>query len=98
MSLRCARSTSSSCQGSSFCRASTWTRSSRLAPEVAAIHSHAAAGHVVVSICVGAFLLAEAGLLKGRRATTSWLFADELARRCPDADVRPERLVVTDKG
>ncbi|MFC9535606.1 MULTISPECIES: GlxA family transcriptional regulator [unclassified Streptomyces] len=69
-----------------------------LAPEVAAIHSHAAAGHVVVSICVGAFLLAEAGLLKGRRATTSWLFADELARRCPDADVRPERLVVTDKG
>ncbi|MGW8686282.1 GlxA family transcriptional regulator [Streptomyces sp. NPDC055817] len=69
-----------------------------LAPEVAAIHSHAAAGHAVVSICVGAFLLAEAGLLKGRRATTSWLFADELARRCPDADVRPERLVVTDKG
>jgi transcriptional regulator GlxA family with amidase domain len=69
-----------------------------LAPEVAAIHSHTAAGHVVVSICVGAFLLAEAGLLKGRRATTSWLFADELARRCPDADVRPERLVVTDKG
>ncbi|WP_340457738.1 GlxA family transcriptional regulator [Streptomyces sp. A475] len=69
-----------------------------LAPEVAAIRSHTAAGHVVVAICVGAFLLAEAGLLKGRRATTSWLFADELARRCPDADVRPERLVVTDKG
>ncbi|MFF1401262.1 GlxA family transcriptional regulator [Streptomyces sp. NPDC058287] len=69
-----------------------------LAPEVAAIHSHTAAGHAVVSICVGAFLLAEAGLLKGRQATTSWLFADELARRCPDADVRPERLVVTDKG
>ncbi|GAB3981484.1 helix-turn-helix domain-containing protein [Actinoallomurus acanthiterrae] len=69
-----------------------------LAPEVAVIRSHAAMGNVVVSICVGAFLLAEAGLLNRRQATTAWLFADELARRCPDADVRPERLVVTDKG
>ncbi|GGM90378.1 GlxA family transcriptional regulator [Dactylosporangium sucinum] len=69
-----------------------------LAPEIAVIGSHAAAGNVVVSICVGAFLLAEAGLLNQRRATTAWLFADELARRYPDADVRPERLVVTDKG
>ncbi|GAA4624652.1 helix-turn-helix domain-containing protein [Actinoallomurus vinaceus] len=69
-----------------------------LAPEVAVIRSHAATGNVVVSICVGAFLLAEAGLLNRRQATTAWLFADELARRCPDADVRPERLVVTDKG
>ncbi|MFJ4975330.1 GlxA family transcriptional regulator [Streptomyces coeruleorubidus] len=69
-----------------------------LAPEIAAIRSHTAAGNAVVSICVGAFLLAEAGLLNRRRATTSWLLADELAQRCPEADVRPERLVVTDKG
>ncbi|MFJ3769551.1 GlxA family transcriptional regulator [Streptomyces sp. NPDC090082] len=69
-----------------------------LAPEIAAIRSHAAAGHVVVSICVGAFLLAEAGLLDRRRATTAWFLADELARRCPEADVRPEHLVVTDSG
>ncbi|WAL67878.1 helix-turn-helix domain-containing protein [Amycolatopsis cynarae] len=69
-----------------------------LAPEIAAIRSHAAAGNVVVSICVGAFLLAEAGLLHRRRATTAWLFADELARRCPGADIRPERIVVTDRG
>lgn len=67
-----------------------------LAAEVAAIRAHAAAGNAVVSICVGAFLLAEAGLLDHRQATTSWLFADELARRCPD--VRPDRLVVTDTG
>ncbi|MCD9194759.1 GlxA family transcriptional regulator [Streptomyces albireticuli] len=70
----------------------------RLAPETAAIRSYAAAGTAVVSLCVGAFLLAEAGLLDRRRATTSWLFADELARRCPEADVRPECLVVTDRG
>ncbi|MGW2649705.1 DJ-1/PfpI family protein [Streptomyces sp. NPDC001393] len=50
----------------------------------------------VVSLCVGAFLLAEAGLVDRRRATTSWLHAGELARRCPNTDVRPEQLVVTD--
>ncbi|MEV4504183.1 GlxA family transcriptional regulator [Streptomyces klenkii] len=70
----------------------------RLAPEIAAIRVQAAAGTAVVSLCVGAFLLAEAGLLDRRRATTSWLHAGELARRCPDADVRPEHLVVTDTG
>ncbi|MBB5850565.1 GlxA family transcriptional regulator [Amycolatopsis umgeniensis] len=69
-----------------------------LAAEIAAIRSHTTAGKVVVSICVGAFLLAEAGSLDRRRATTSWLFADELARRRQEADVRPEHLVVTDKG
>lgn len=73
-------------------------RLTALAPEIAAIRSHTAAGNAVVSICVGAFLLAEAGLLNRRRATTAWLLADELAQRCPEADVRPERLVVTDKG
>ncbi|MFG3280433.1 GlxA family transcriptional regulator [Streptomyces sp. NPDC048111] len=67
-------------------------------PEVAAIRAQAAAGGAVVSLCVGAFLLAEAGLLDGRRATTSWLYADELAARCPRAEVRPEHLVVTDTG
>jgi transcriptional regulator GlxA family with amidase domain len=73
-------------------------RLARLAPEIAAIRAQAAAGTAVVSLCIGAFLLAEAGLLDRRRATTSWLHAGELARRCPDADVRPERLVVTDTG
>lgn len=74
------------------------SRLATLAPEVAAIRAHAATGNGVVSICVGAFLLAEAGVLEGRRATTSWLFADELARRCPDTEVQAEQIVVTDTG
>ncbi|MEI5101849.1 helix-turn-helix domain-containing protein [Streptomyces sp. PmtG] len=69
-----------------------------LAPETAAIRERAAAGTTVVSLCVGAFLLAEAGLLHGREATTSWLYADQLARRYPDVRVRSEKLVVTDGG
>ncbi|MEV5569802.1 helix-turn-helix domain-containing protein [Spirillospora sp. NPDC052269] len=73
-------------------------RLASLTAELEVIRAQAAAGNAVVSICVGAFLLAEAGLLDGRRATTAWLFADELARRCPGADVRPDRLVVTDRG
>ncbi|MFL9679893.1 GlxA family transcriptional regulator [Streptomyces sp. KL110A] len=69
-----------------------------LAPELAVIRDRAAEGSAVVSICVGAFLLAEAGLLQGREATTSWLYADRLARRHPDVRVRAESLVVTDRG
>ncbi|MFF3689282.1 GlxA family transcriptional regulator [Streptomyces sp. NPDC002187] len=69
-----------------------------LGPEVASIRSQAASGTAVVSICVGAFLVAEAGLLGGREATTSWLFADQFARRYADVRLRPESLVVTDRG
>ncbi|OIJ99108.1 GlxA family transcriptional regulator [Streptomyces colonosanans] len=69
-----------------------------LGPEVASIRAHAASGTAVVSICVGAFLVAEAGLLGGREATTSWLFADRFARRYADVRLRPESLVVTDRG
>ncbi|MBN0047124.1 helix-turn-helix domain-containing protein [Streptomyces actuosus] len=69
-----------------------------LRPEVESIRSQAASGTAVVSICVGTFLLAEAGLLGGREATTSWLFADRFARRYADVRLRSESLVVTDGG
>lgn len=69
-----------------------------LGPELNAIRTAAASGTAVVSICVGAFLLAEAGLLHDRDATTSWLYADRFARRYPDVRTRPEHLVVTDRG
>lgn len=48
------------------------------------------------SVCVGAFLLAEAGLLDGRRATTHWAFADRLAAQFPAVRVDPEPIWVKD--
>jgi len=48
-----------------------------------------AAGARIASICTGAFVLAEAGLLEGRRATTHWAHAADLAARFPAVDVDP---------
>lgn len=53
-------------------------------------------GARIASICTGAFLLAEAGLLDGRRATTHWAWAEELAARYPKVDVDPNVLYVQD--
>lgn len=53
-------------------------------------------GAVIVGLCTGAFVLAAAGLLAGRPATTHWLLTDELIRRYPDIEVRPEVLYVDD--
>lgn len=49
-----------------------------------------------VSVCTGAFLLARAGLLDGRRASTHWAAARELARLYPAVDVDPEPIYVRD--
>ncbi len=55
-------------------------------------------GTPVAAICVGAFLLAEAGVLNDRRATTAWLFADELARLYPRVRVQTDAMFVEDGG
>lgn len=48
----------------------------------------------IVSVCTGAFLVAEAGLLNGCQATTHWAFADELAQRYPEVRVDPNPMFV----
>jgi transcriptional regulator GlxA family with amidase domain len=50
----------------------------------------------VASICTGAFLLAEAGLLNGKQAVTHWTFCDRLAREYPKIAVRPEPIFLRD--
>ncbi len=54
-------------------------------------------GARIVSLCTGAFVLAAAGLLDGRRATTHWMFASLLAERYPRVNVDPSVLYV-DEG
>ena len=53
-------------------------------------------GARILSFCSGAFLLAAAGLLDGRRAATHWMYADELAASYPAVDVQPDVLYVVD--
>jgi transcriptional regulator GlxA family with amidase domain len=67
------------------------------AEALAALCRAAERGARVLSICTGAFALAHAGLLDGRRATTHWAFAGELADRFPAIEVDPAVLYV-DEG
>jgi transcriptional regulator GlxA family with amidase domain len=50
----------------------------------------------VAAPCVGAFILAEAGVLDGRRATTHWAFARDLQRRFPLLNVEEDRIFIID--
>jgi transcriptional regulator GlxA family with amidase domain len=61
-----------------------------------AVRVPAAGARRVGSICTGAFILAAAGLLDGKRATTHWRAAPELAARCPTCRVEPDAIYVRD--
>ena len=63
---------------------------------IAALQRAHARGAWVMSVCTGAFALAAAGLLDGRRCTTHWLHTEELAARYPAAKVDPGVLYVAD--
>ena len=61
------------------------------------IHQRARETEIVASICTGAFLLAEAGLLNGKRATTHWMDIDRLKRDYPEISV-VENVKFVDEG
>ncbi|MFF2085824.1 GlxA family transcriptional regulator [Nocardia sp. NPDC058176] len=63
---------------------------------LAALRGAVERGVLVTSICSGAFVLAQAGLLDGRTATTHWALADELAREHPLIRVRADALFIED--
>lgn len=67
------------------------------APALEALRAAHERGCRMVSICTGAFALAGAGILDGRRATTHWRYADDLRRRFPRVSVEPNVLYV-DEG
>jgi transcriptional regulator GlxA family with amidase domain len=50
----------------------------------------------IAAICTGAFILAEAGLLDGRRATTHWLFARDFQAKYPKVKVEDDRIFIAD--
>ncbi|MDC9813717.1 transcriptional regulator FtrA [Rhizobium binxianense] len=66
----------------------------RMCDELVRAHER---GARIVSICGGAFVLAAAGLLDGRRATTHWQFAKTLAERYPSIEVEADRLYIDDE-
>lgn len=63
---------------------------------VATVAAATARSRRVASVCTGAFLLAEAGLLEGRRAATHWSAVERLAAHHPAIDVDPDSIFVRD--
>ncbi|MEU0812127.1 helix-turn-helix domain-containing protein [Streptomyces sp. NPDC005970] len=75
------------------------SRAVQLAPPpglIAAVRKAHELGRRIVSICSGAYVLAAAGLLSGRRATTHWMNTADFAHRFPDVDLDPTALYVED--
>jgi transcriptional regulator GlxA family with amidase domain len=60
------------------------------------VRQRSAQARRVAAVCTGAFLLAAAGVLDGRRATTHWMFCGELAQRFPAVRVEPDPIFVCD--
>ncbi|MFC4608694.1 helix-turn-helix domain-containing protein [Streptomyces maoxianensis] len=73
-----------------------WQRREEAAPPavIDAVQQAHRRGARIVAICSGTFLLAEAGLLDHRRATTHWRLAGELEGRFPDVRVEPDTLYI----
>lgn len=75
-----------------------WSDARHSAPPalVEALQRADADGKLVVGLCLGAFVLGEAGLLDGKEATTHWIAREEFAQRFPRTRFRPDVLYVAD--
>ncbi|MBV0893486.1 helix-turn-helix domain-containing protein [Paracoccus sp. Z118] len=75
-----------------------WNDPDARAPEplIRALREAHAEGKPIVGLCLGAFVLGDAGLLDGRQATTHWMARETFARRFPAAVFRPDVLYVED--
>jgi len=67
-----------------------------VAPIVAWLRERAPGTRRVVSVCTGIYALGLAGLIDGKRATTHWRFAADVARRFPNARLEPDALFIHD--
>jgi transcriptional regulator GlxA family with amidase domain len=66
-------------------------------PEITAwVRANAPRAARLASVCTGAFILADAGLLNGRRVTTHWAYCNELAGKYPDVIVDPDPIFIKD--
>ncbi|MDR2327753.1 MAG: GlxA family transcriptional regulator [Acidovorax sp.] len=91
---------------SAHSNADTWLVAGLIAPALSPTAEDAALPAMLASIarrarrvaglCTGAFVLADAGLLDGRRATTHWYWAEALQRRRPQVQVEADRIYVAD--
>ncbi|CAM3436394.1 helix-turn-helix domain-containing protein [Bordetella sputigena] len=73
-------------------------REARLSALLSAIRSQHKAGAVIAAYCTGNYLLAEAGLLDGRAATTHWSKAADFKRRYPKVSLRAEEVLTSQDG
>ncbi|MEO4049301.1 helix-turn-helix domain-containing protein [Pseudomonas sp. CAU 1711] len=67
-----------------------------LEPVCAWLRQHHRQNSYIASMCTGAFVTAQAGLLDGKRATTHWIFSEQFARHFPRVRLQPERSVTDD--
>ena len=77
-----------------------WRDAHALVPQdlISALKAAHGNGARIASICSGAFVLAAAGLLDGKRATTHWRYANILARKYPNVRVEPDVLYIEDQS
>jgi transcriptional regulator GlxA family with amidase domain len=73
-------------------------RLARLQPEIALLRRCHRQGVQLASVCIGSFLLAEAGALDGRRASTAWAFEHELLARYPQLQLQRGAVLCEDRG